>query len=126
MMGSASGGRWFIALGCLMLAVAIAGQAYAAHGLQGLDAALQARFERALQYLIVHGLALIALAAQLRTPAQRIAGFTLIVGVMVFCSALALSVAWPQAGITRVAPLGGSLIILSWLALAVAFVLQRR
>lgn len=126
MINSASGGRWFIALGCLMLAVAIAGQAFAAHGLQGIDSALQARFERATQYLIIHGLALIALAGQLRTPAQRLASFTLTIGVMVFSAALALSVAWPQAGITRVAPLGGSLIILSWLALAVAFVLQRR
>lgn len=110
-----------------MLAVAVAGEAYAAHALPGrVEPALIDRFDRAMHYLIIHGLALLALAGHLRTPAQRIAGFTLVAGVMVFSAALALSVAWPQAGITRAAPLGGGLMILSWLALAIAFVFQRR
>lgn len=122
-----SSGRGIVALGCVMLALAIAGEAIASHALPGrVEPALVLRFERALHYLIIHGLALIALAAQLRTPVQRIAAAILVIGVALFCGSLALSVAWPDAGITKAAPLGGSLIILSWTGLAAGFLLQRR
>ena len=114
-------------IACLMLAVAVAGEAIASHALPArVDPTLVLRFERAMQYLIVHALALLALAPQLRNPVQRIAIAALLLGVVLFSGSLALSVVWPQAGLTAAAPFGGSLIIFSWLALAVGFALARR
>lgn len=119
--------RRMIALGCLLIAVAIAGEAIAAHALPGrVDPSLVDRFDRAMRYLILHGLASIALANIVRTAAQRIAFAAIMLGALVFCATLALSVFWPAAGITRFAPFGGGAMILGWLALAGALVLQRR
>ena len=120
-------GRMLTALGCVILAIAVAAEAYAAHGLSAHAApALVIRFERATHYLIVHGLALIGLAAQLRTPIQRIAIGVVILGLSLFAGGLSLSVFWPDTGWTRMAPVGGSLMIFGWLGLAAGFALQRR
>ena len=124
---SAFGIRGMMAFGCLLLALAIAGEAVAAHALPGrVEPALVERFARAMRYLVIHGLASIALATVLRTPAQRIAYATVLLGALLFCFSLSLSVFWPDAGITRIAPMGGGLMILGWLALGVTLLLQRR
>ena len=114
-IGSDALRRGLAAAGALYAATAIALGAYAAHGLPP-DAA--ARMQTPLLYLLVHGVALAALAPRQRHALELAALFGFLAGVLLFCGSVigAVLAGWP----TMLAPFGGSLLIGSWIAIAVS------
>jgi uncharacterized membrane protein YgdD (TMEM256/DUF423 family) len=76
-------------------------------------------------YLILHGCALLGVAASVRAVASAraliAAGFALGAGALVFSADLASRAFAGDRLFPFAAPIGGSLMILSWLALALVF-----
>jgi len=107
---------WPGVAGGLLAATAIALAAYAAHGVA--DAHARANLETACLYAFGHGIALACLRGQLRGLLSRLALGAILLGSLLFAGSLAGNAlaGWP----TRLAPAGGSLMILGWLGWAVA------
>lgn len=110
--------RGFAAIGAVLAALAVAGAAYASHGLSG---EAQARLSIAAAFAFGHGVALLALLHRCQSRRQRLGMLALVLGVLLFSGSLAGAALFH--GTTRFAPLGGSLLILAWLYLAVVLAL---
>jgi uncharacterized membrane protein YgdD (TMEM256/DUF423 family) len=117
-MASRDGGRtgaWLAAAGAVLAALAVGLSAYAAHGVA--DAHARGNLQLASLYAFGHGIALAALApaAARRVPLLALAG--LLAGTLLFAGSLAFAalLGWP----TRLAPLGGTVLMASWLLYAV-------
>lgn len=107
------------ASGALVLALAVALGAFGAHGLQAvLSEARLATFETAVRYQFFHGLGLLALGA-LRLNAGA-ASRTMLAGISIFAGALYIIVAGGPTWFGMVAPIGGALMVLSWLLTFIA------
>ena len=108
-------GAWLAAAGAVLAALAVGLSAYAAHGVA--DAHARGNLQLASLYAFGHGIALaaLALAAALRVPLLALAG--LLAGTLLFAGSLAFAalLGWP----TRLAPLGGTVLMASWLLYAV-------
>jgi uncharacterized membrane protein YgdD (TMEM256/DUF423 family) len=117
--------RLLIGVGALAGAAAVALAAARAHLFAPrLGAAELAMLDSALAIMAMHALALLAAALLLARwggAALRLAGVAFMAGTPLFCGAVLLRA---LAGISLgpVAPLGGSLLILGWLALLAAAV----
>jgi uncharacterized membrane protein YgdD (TMEM256/DUF423 family) len=116
--------RTFWRLGCIFAFLGVAAGAFGAHALRArLPASLQAVFETAARYQMVHALALLAvalLAARAPSGAARAAGWLFAAGIVVFSGslyALALSGVRVLGAIT---PIGGVCFLAGWIALAAA------
>ncbi len=107
------------ALACLMGAAGVAVAALAAHA-DGGDMAKTASL-----FLVLHAAALLGLSAHTRigegSKGQLIAGFALAAGAILFSGDLAGHAFFGARLFPYAAPIGGSLMILSWLALAIVF-----
>lgn len=112
--------RGFAAVGAVVAALAVAGAAYASHGLSG---EAQARLSIAAAFAFGHGVALLALLHLCQSRLQRLGMLALVLGVLLFSGSLAAAALFH--GTTRFAPLGGGLLILAWLYLAVVLVLPQ-
>jgi uncharacterized membrane protein YgdD (TMEM256/DUF423 family) len=105
--------------GAILAAIGVALGAFGAHGLRDtLSPAAMGWWQTGVQYQMWHAIALIALSAvpggRLRLPAAMFA-----VGVLIFSGTLyAMALGGPH-WLGAVTPVGGSLIILGWLLLAV-------
>lgn len=106
--------RILAALGAVLAASAVALAAYASHA-AGPDAGQ--RLGLAAAFAFGHGLALAALAPRVTGRMGLLAMACLLLGVLLFAGSL---VAAHALGLpTRLAPLGGSLMIIGWLGHAV-------
>lgn len=105
--------RFAAASGAVLLTLAVALGAFGAHTLQPLltEARLET-FETAVRYQFFHGLGLLAIAA-LRLNC-RTAALTMLIGTSVFAGALYIIVAGGPSWFGLVAPIGGVLMITSW------------
>lgn len=106
-----TGPGWAGAAGAVLAALAIGLSAYAAHGVD--EATARTNVQTACFYAFGHGLALAALA---RAAVRRLgvaALAVLLLGTVLFCGSVAggALLGWP----TRLAPAGGSLMMLGWL-----------
>jgi len=114
--------RLSFAFGALLVAVAVGLSAWHAHGLtSSLDPEAYRSFGRGLDQQFVAGFGLLAQGLlQSRHPnlLGRLAGLALLVGAILFCGDVYLGALQGEA--LGVAPFGGSLSILAWLALAIA------
>ena len=108
------GSRGLTAAGALMAAAAIALSAYAAHGAAG-DA--QASLQLAGGFALVHGVALAGLAPRAGRGWARAALQAMLLGAWLFCGSLAAAHFFGTP--TLLAPLGGGLMILAWLVVAI-------
>ncbi|MCB1560441.1 MAG: DUF423 domain-containing protein [Xanthomonadales bacterium] len=112
--------RLILAAGALALAAGTAAAAAAAHIENAVDAS---RLGSTSQMLLIHGLGLIVLAVvgeawpALKRPSRWTAAL-LALGLALFCGSLLLAVAADTS--TSLAPLGGGLIMLSWLIMLLA------
>lgn len=99
--------------GGLACAVAVGLGAYASHGSSG---QAQAWLQTASLYLFLHGLALLCLGPTAQRRLEQAALGLLAAGMLLFCGSLigAALLSWP----TRLAPMGGSALILAWLVIA--------
>ena len=111
--------RALAASGAVFAALAVALSAYAAHAAQDLA---QQRLEHAAFFAFGHGIALAALARQAVGRLGVAALALLAVGTLLFSGSLVAAALFGLP--TRLAPVGGSLMILAWLAYA-ASVLRR-
>jgi len=104
--------RRFAATGAWLAGIAVALAAYAAHAA---DDAQQARLQTAALFAFGHGLALVALAPRAVSRWMRVALVALFVGALLFSGSL---VAEALFGLRpRLAPSGGTLLIVGWLLL---------
>lgn len=117
-----SGMNW-LRIGAILGGLAVAGGAFAAHGLEKtLDERGLALFETAARYQMYHALALVAVGLlATRAGAVRaldVAGWSFLVGIVLFSGslyALALTrIKWLGA----ITPFGGVLFLVGWGALA--------
>ena len=106
-------GRALLASGATFAAAGVALSAYAAHAVgDGARASLQAAALMAL----VHGACAAALVRQRPGRRDRIALAAMLIGVVLFSGSLVAAHALDTP--TRLAPVGGGLLIVAWLALA--------
>ena len=114
---------WFVIAG-VNGALAVAGGAFAAHGLQDrLDAHALSVFETGARYHMYHalamGLAALAIRGPAATSAQYAAVFFLI-GILLFSGSLYLLALSGVRGIAIVTPFGGVAFLIGWALLAYA------
>jgi uncharacterized membrane protein YgdD (TMEM256/DUF423 family) len=110
----------FVAVGCLMCALAVALGAFGAHGLKAhLSADQLQTWRTANNYLFLHGLAVIALANL--KPLMTLPLFGFVIGALLFCLSLFALVAGAPSWLGIITPLGGMTWIASWLILSYRF-----
>lgn len=118
-------GFW-LRIGAVWGALAIAMGAFGAHGLKNRLAELgsTANFQTAAQYHMYQALALIALGALAHAgktgTALTVAGWGLFAGSLIFSGSLYVLSLTGMKWLGAVTPIGGALMIVGWAALAVA------
>ncbi|XP_049622136.1 transmembrane protein 256 [Suncus etruscus] len=111
----AAPGMGFRRLGALSGAGALGLATYGAHGAQFPDAYGKELYGKANQYHFLHSLALLGVPA-CRKPLW--AGLLLVSGTTLFCTSFYYQGLTGNSSIQPLAPVGGSLLILGWLAMA--------
>jgi len=106
--------RWLPFSGAILAAASVALSAYAAHGA---DVAARDQLALAAAFAFGHGLALAALGSRVSRTLGAIALLALLLGVLLFSGSLVA--AQLLAAPTRLAPVGGMLLIAGWLLYAV-------
>ena len=114
--------RFFGVAGAVAAMIGVILGAFGAHGLRGrLSSADMEIFETGVRYHMYHALGLFAVAwAASRWPsgATTLAGWSLIVGIVVFSGSLYTLVLTGQRWLGAVTPIGGLALIAGWAALA--------
>lgn len=113
-----------ISLGTLILGLAVAMGAFAAHALKGsLDAYSQEIWQKAVFYHVMHGCALVmvGILAHL-TLISNVAGKRLAtmfgLGILLFCGSLYTLALTQKHWLGAITPFGGVLFILAWIILS--------
>jgi uncharacterized membrane protein YgdD (TMEM256/DUF423 family) len=119
-MGNAALMRALAASGAWLCAFAVMLSAYAAHAADGLA---QSRLQTAALFAFVHGLALLVLAPRSASRGMRFGIAVLLAGVLLFSGSLAAEALFALR--PRLAPFGGTLLIVGWLWLG-AVLLRKR
>jgi len=115
---------WF-PVGAVLMAVAVAGGAFGAHGLKArLDAHHLALWETAVRYLVIAAVGLLATGLAGAAHAGRawsVPGWLLLAGALIFSGTVAaLALGGPRV-LGAVTPVGGVLLIAGFVALAVVW-----
>ena len=114
--------RIFLLLGSVMALLAVGAGAFGAHALRSrLSPEDLAVFETAVRYQMYHALGLLAAAwaaSQWPGGATTLAGWSFVVGILVFSGSLYLLVLTGPRWLGAVTPVGGVSFMLGWLALA--------
>lgn len=116
--------RFLILCGALVLALGVAAGAFGAHGLRRLVTPdLLDTWRTAAHYQVIHGLGLLLIAAlwtHLAPAPAAWAGGLMLTGLLIFSISLYVLVLSGIRVLGAVTPIGGLLLILSWLTLALA------
>jgi len=107
-------GRALVAIGAVFAACAVALAAYASHGVDG---EARMRLQTAAAFAFGHGIALAALAPHCARRLGVAALMALAVGTVLFSGSLASAHFFGSP--TRLAPIGGSTMIVGWLLHAI-------
>ena len=115
--------NWFIVFGGLFGALGVVAGAVGSHVLkERLPAADIAIFTTAITYLLLHAMLLVVCGLALYSSSHnrwfKFAGGFLIAGIVLFCGGLITRSVTGSPVPGPVAPIGGSLLILGWLAIA--------
>ena len=102
--------------GGLLAAAAIGLSAYASHGVS--DALAQSHINTAALYAFGHGIALAILGGSQPRLLGRVALYLLLLGTVLFSGSLVAGALWQWP--TRLAPAGGSTLMLGWLVWALS------
>ena len=116
--------KLFVLTGGLAGCAGVVIGALSAHALkQRIDPAGLTSLETASGYLLVHGLLLVVIALMTQTTAPsvvlRIAGVLTIMGIVLFCGGLSISVISGIRAFAMAAPAGGLAFIGAWLSLCI-------
>lgn len=106
--------QWLAAIGAWLAGASVALAAYASHAVED-DA--RTRLMLAAMFAFGHGLALAALAHQASARIARAALAAMLLGVLLFSGSLVA--AHFLGAPTRLAPFGGGLLMLAWLAFGI-------
>jgi len=108
--------------GALAGALGVSLGAFGAHGLaERLGPDGQALWDTAVQYHLIHALALLVTGASpFGARSARVAGAGFAVGIVLFSGSLYLLALGGPRGLGMLAPVGGLALIVGWLALALA------
>lgn len=122
--------RAWLACSAVHGALAVGLGAFAAHALNGsLPAERLAWLETGARYQLLHAVALLALQAlgnaRVSGPAMRLAGWAFALGPVGFSGGLYLAALLDWTWLMPVVPVGGTALLLGWVALAVS-ALRRR
>lgn len=116
--------RWYGAAGAVLGAVGVAMGAFGAHALRSRVEARQLEiWDTAARYQLWHALALVLVGlwvARDAVPAARLAGGAFLAGTLIFSGSLYLLVLTGKTWLGAITPIGGVLLIVGWVALAVA------
>jgi len=116
-------GKRFIVIGAIAMALAVIAGAFSAHALRGVldDYSLRV-FHTAVEYQVYHalGLLLIGVLGQQQPANKRLnlAGWLMLMGMVVFSGSLYLLVATGVKVLGAITPVGGLLMIAAWGVLA--------
>jgi uncharacterized membrane protein YgdD (TMEM256/DUF423 family) len=112
---------WLL-IGAVLAGLAVAAGAFGAHALRDrLTPPHAGWYDLAVRYQMYHGLALVALGAMStrRVRAGAAAG-CLLAGTLIFCGTLYLMALADLRWLGAVTPIGGTLLLIGWLVLAIA------
>ena len=117
--------RTFLLIAALLGALGVALGAFGAHGLAATFAAngRAGTYDTAVQYHLVHVLALLLTALLIRQQPQpwlTRAGYLFIAGIFIFSGSLYILAVFDLGLMGAVAPVGGTTLIAGWLCLAAA------
>ncbi|MEZ4268867.1 MAG: DUF423 domain-containing protein [Myxococcota bacterium] len=116
--------RWYGVAGAILGAVGVAMGAFGAHGLRARVEARQLEiWDTAARYQLWHALALVLVGLWLARGAvlsARVAGGAFLAGTLIFSGSLYLLVLTGRTWLGAITPIGGVLLIVGWVALAVA------
>lgn len=110
----------WLKIAAINLAIGVGMGAFGAHGLQGVAGAYELDiWDTATLYLFVHGLGLLAIGVlNLGNYRIRLPAYLLQLGIMIFSGTLyAIALGAPK-WLGMITPIGGTLMIIGWLALA--------
>jgi uncharacterized membrane protein YgdD (TMEM256/DUF423 family) len=114
--------RLFLIIGAVNGGLSVACGAFAAHGLSGrLSAASLATFETAARYQMYHALALVAVAVLLTRDASSAlerAGWSFLIGIVLFSGSLYALTFTGQTWLGAVTPVGGVAFLAGWALLS--------
>jgi uncharacterized membrane protein YgdD (TMEM256/DUF423 family) len=120
--------KLLIASACLLLLTGVILGALGAHAIT-LTPAKQNSWELAVQYQLIHGIGMILIAMlyqQWVIPLLRWAGTIMLIGILLFSGSIYATALGAPAGLSQIAPYGGSSLMIAWLLLAVATLRQSR
>lgn len=121
-------GRW-VTLAALNGMMAVIAGAFGAHALRGrLDLEARLIFEVGARYQMYHALALLAVAwmSSLQTSRLvRMSGVCMVLGIVLFSGSLYGLALTGMRWLVAITPLGGLLLVVGWLLLAVAGITTR-
>lgn len=134
--------RFWLCLAAILAGTAVAAGAFAAHGLDSYFAKKYAGEEReqvgikipasqkyladfktGAEYQMYHALALLAvglLALQRPSAGLNVAGWSFVIGIVLFSGCLYLLTITGQRWLGAIVPIGGTAFLIGWIALAVA------
>lgn len=116
--------RHIVVVASLLLLIGVAAGAFGAHGLKRvITPDLLAVWQTAVQYQLVHGLGLLAIAAlggRYESPLPGIAAALMIAGVVLFSGSLYALALTGSRWLGAVTPFGGAAFIAAWALLALA------
>jgi uncharacterized membrane protein YgdD (TMEM256/DUF423 family) len=114
----------FVILGALLGGLSVAAGAFGAHALRSqLEPRMLEVFETAARYQMYHALALVAAAwlyQQTEAPAAQFAGWSFLVGILLFSGSLYAVALTGARGLGAITPLGGVAFLVGWASLALA------
>ena len=119
-------GPWLGTTGAILGAIGVAMGAFGAHMLkERVEPRMLDIWSTATQYQLWHALAIVAVAMLIArdggdTTAARVAGGAFTLGILVFSGSLFLLVLTGKTWLGAITPIGGTALIVGWIALAVA------
>ena len=118
--------KTFAILGAVLMVLGVGAGAFGAHALSGhFDKypQLEATYQTAVRYHLIHGLALFAVAwAAGRWPSSlvNISGWLIVAGILIFSGSLYMLAMTDTSWLGAITPLGGATFIGGWILLAIA------
>lgn len=117
--------RTFLIGGTLLMFAGVASGAFGAHALKAIiDEPSRQTWQTATEYLFYHALGLIGLSLWLEnrtlTKTIRLAGWSLLIGCLLFSGSLYIMVLTGIRWLGMITPLGGVMMLLGWISWSIA------
>lgn len=118
--------RFFIIVGSIVMFIGVGAGAFGAHGLSGYFSTypeLEGTYDTAVNYQVIHGLALFItawVATRYSPSIASWAGYLFILGIILFSGSLYLLVLTRTSWLGAITPFGGVAFLVGWILLALA------